>query len=340
MGTDRGRTPRVLLVDDHPLWRQTLRDLLEIHVDAEIVGEASSRADAVALSARARPDVVLMDVYLADGSGIDATREIVERTPSTRVLVLSSSAERADVVGALQSGALGYVLKTAGAAELADAVRRVYEGQIVLPPDLAPIVLDELRHGSTRAAPAERNELRRDGDGWVVVFRGVRTRVPDLQGLALLQHLIGSPSTELHVLDLAGAIGRGVAGRELGPVLDASAKRAYRARLVEVEREIEDAAICHDGERAARARSERDAIVDELQRAVGRAGRDRAPGSPIERARLNVSRSIRRAIAALHDLDPVLGRHLELAVRTGVYCAYEPDPSLAVDWHVSSLSPD
>ncbi len=139
---------RVIVVDDHPLWRGTLRQVLEHEGLATIVGEASDGAAAVDGARRLQPDVVLMDLHLPGMGGIDATRALMDASPATKVLVVSSSDVRTEVVDAVAAGASGYVVKTADATQIADAVRRIAAGELVFPPPLARMVLAELRNRS------------------------------------------------------------------------------------------------------------------------------------------------------------------------------------------------
>lgn len=137
--------PRVVLVDDHPLWRETLRGVLRHRRVAEVVGEAGDGAEALLLAGTLKPDIVVMDIDLPAMNGIAATRRILEVSPETRVLMLSSSDERAQVLEAVQAGAAGYLLKTAGSNEISDGVRRVHGGELVFPPKLANMVLGAVR---------------------------------------------------------------------------------------------------------------------------------------------------------------------------------------------------
>lgn len=144
---DRDRTPpvRVVVVDDHPMWRDGVRADLERDGDFLVVGQAGSVAEAVDVVARHRPELVLMDLSLPDGTGSEATAQILARLPGTRVLVLSASGEQADVLAAVTAGAGGYLLKSATSAALLDAVRQVVAGEPVFSPSLAALVLGEFR---------------------------------------------------------------------------------------------------------------------------------------------------------------------------------------------------
>ncbi|SDX31226.1 DNA-binding response regulator, NarL/FixJ family, contains REC and HTH domains [Amycolatopsis xylanica] len=134
----------VMVVDDHPIWREGVaRDLTEHGFD---VRATAADGDAAVRIARAvRPDVVLMDLNLGETSGVDATREITGALPSTKVLVLSASGEHEDVLEAVKAGASGYLVKSASALELVDAVRRTADGDPVFTAGLAGLVLGEYR---------------------------------------------------------------------------------------------------------------------------------------------------------------------------------------------------
>jgi DNA-binding NarL/FixJ family response regulator/DNA-binding SARP family transcriptional activator len=142
---DRETGITVLLVDDHPLWRDSIRTVLKHKAGARIVAEASRGDEGVALAAERRPDVVLMDIDLPGIDGIEATRRVVADDPAAKILVLSSSQDRSQVVAAVRAGAMGYLVKTAGAAEIAAAVSRIHAGELVFPPELARVVMAELR---------------------------------------------------------------------------------------------------------------------------------------------------------------------------------------------------
>ena len=131
---------RVVLVDDHALFRAGVRSELAGRVD--VVGDAATVAEAVELIRETAPDVVLLDVHMPDGGGLEVLRRIGADAPATRFLALSVSDAAEDVIAVIRAGARGYVTKTISAADLADAVRRVHEGDAVFSPRLAGFVLD------------------------------------------------------------------------------------------------------------------------------------------------------------------------------------------------------
>src|SRR5205814_3336283 len=131
---------RVVLVDDHDLFRAGVRSQLGASV--EVVGEAASVAEAVPLIRELDPDVVLLDVHLPDGGGHAVIAQVAPERPAVRFLALSVSDAAEDVIDVIRAGARGYVTKTISAEDLADAVRRVHEGDAVFSPRLAGFVLD------------------------------------------------------------------------------------------------------------------------------------------------------------------------------------------------------
>ncbi|MGH7819556.1 MAG: hypothetical protein ACREQ9_07280, partial [Candidatus Binatia bacterium] len=132
--------------------------------------------------------------------------------------------------------------------------------------------------------------------------------------------------------ELAAAGLRATRLSEIGPLLDPKAKAAYRARLEALEEEREEARLSADPAAAARVEAEIDAITDELASAIGRGGRDRTASPEAERARLNVSRSLKTAIRQIAERCPAAGRHLTASIRTGWFCSYAPNPAARISW--------
>ncbi|MGH8961549.1 MAG: response regulator [Jatrophihabitantaceae bacterium] len=158
---------RVVLVDDHGMFRAGVRAELGDAVD--VVGEAGTPAEAISTIRELRPDVVLLDVHMPDGGGLAVLEALGTELPDTRFLALSVSDAAEDVIAIIRAGARGYVTKTISATDLADAVRRVADGDVVFSPRLAGFVLDAFREAPVtpsvdpefdQLTPREREVLR------------------------------------------------------------------------------------------------------------------------------------------------------------------------------------
>jgi len=136
---------RVVLADDHPIVREGLRGMLAAEPGIEVVAEAASGPEAVAVAARFRPDVVLMDLRMPGGDGVTATTEILAATPAVRVVVLTTYETDADIVRAVEAGAVGYLLKDTPVAELGHAIRAAARGETVLAPAVARRLVSHVR---------------------------------------------------------------------------------------------------------------------------------------------------------------------------------------------------
>ena len=169
------KTPplRVMLVDDHEVVRNGIRAMLQPEEDIVVSAEAGTVRQAIDEADRARPDVVVMDVRLADGSGIEATREIRATHPATRVLMLTSFADDEALFASIMAGASGYVLKQVHSGDLVRAIRAVGAGESLLDPAVTGPVLDRLRKGKhlmrdeklARLSPQEERILGLVADG-------------------------------------------------------------------------------------------------------------------------------------------------------------------------------
>jgi tetratricopeptide (TPR) repeat protein len=210
-------------------------------------------------------------------------------------------------------------------AILARTEARAVEASLALPREAAraePMPTLDL----SRRAPLEFS-LRNMGKETLVVCNGRTTRLRTVRGLKILARLVEYSGQELHVLDLAAepadenaAIDRGDAGE----VLDAKAREAYQQRVAYLREEIDEADRFADVGRADRARRELDMLLQQLSSAFGIGNRARRVGSSVERARTAVQRRVREAIRKIAEHEVDLGRHLDWAIRTGTYCAYEP----------------
>lgn len=140
---------RVLLADDQALFREGLHTLLSLHGDIQVVGQASNGQEAVDQALRLRPDVVLMDMQMPLLNGIGATRRLKQSLPECRVIVLTTFNDNETIFDALRAGAVGYLLKDVGSAQLADSIRRTARGESILDPSVAAKVVAEFSRVSS-----------------------------------------------------------------------------------------------------------------------------------------------------------------------------------------------
>lgn len=179
--------------------------------------------------------------------------------------------------------------------------------------------------GSRSPEPDPEFSVTRRGALWCVAMHTQRggpreLLLEDRRGVAYLAALVAAPFRELHVLELSGID----EASDAGPLLDDRAKRAYRERAESLRDTLAEAERNADLGAAERARTELDALANELRRATGLGGRDRRAGSATERARINVQRRLRDVVRRVTEGDDVLGRHLELSLKTGTFCRYAP----------------
>jgi tetratricopeptide (TPR) repeat protein len=195
----------------------------------------------------------------------------------------------------------------------------------------AQALIAELGPKSPTPAPASEAppslSMEHAGDTWLLSYGNVEFHLKDVRGVRILAALVQQPGREFHVLDLSQernteteVIDRGDAGE----LIDEEARRQYRARVLALREELEEAERWNDSGRAERAREELSMIEQELAAAVGLGGRKRRAGAAAERARINVQRRIRDAIRRIESYHPGLAKHLERSVRTGAFCVYEP----------------
>ncbi len=154
---------RVLVADDHAVVRQGLRTFLDLQEDVEVVAEAGDGAEAVAAAVEHSPDVVLIDLVMPNVDGIEAIRELRERVPSARAIVLSSFIDDEKLFPAVRAGAAGYLLKDVQPQELVDAIRTVHAGGALLHPKVASRLLEEMT--TDPLTPREREVLSLIGRG-------------------------------------------------------------------------------------------------------------------------------------------------------------------------------
>ncbi len=178
------RTPRVMLVDDHEIMRDGLREVLERSGDFEVVGQAGDGAAAVRVAQSLRPDVIIMDVMMPLKNGIDACREITDMLPETRVLILTASAEEDAVMEAVAAGATGYLQKYSGKEKLLRTVRDVAEGEYRIPGEVIRRVFAGIRHAEQQLKTHELNRLTaREREILTLFTRGLSyAEIADVRG--------------------------------------------------------------------------------------------------------------------------------------------------------------
>jgi DNA-binding NarL/FixJ family response regulator len=210
----------VLLADDHTMFRQGLRQLLELEPDIQVVGEASTGAEAVAAALRLQPDVVVMDVHMPGMNGVEAARQIMNGSARTRVIMLSMYHQEETVFEAIKAGATGYLLKDADAEELVRAIRSASRGEAIVEPAVAAKVLNEFARMAAQVSPAQRLGLtEREGQILALVARGdSNKRIAAQLGLSektvknyltiIFQKLHVGSRTEAAILALREGFGR------------------------------------------------------------------------------------------------------------------------------------
>ena len=166
---------RVLIADDHKIMLAGLRSLLEKQSDFEVVAEAENGRKAVQMTLKTKPDIVVMDVSMPDLNGIEATMQIIETLPQTRVIALSMHSDKRFVIGMLRAGASGYLLKDCASQELANAIYQVAAGKKYLSPEITGVVIDDFLLGGASEGVAtaasllsarEREVLQLIAEGW------------------------------------------------------------------------------------------------------------------------------------------------------------------------------
>ncbi|MBX3666613.1 MAG: response regulator transcription factor [Burkholderiales bacterium] len=167
---------RVLLVDDHQLFRSGIRALLARQPDIEVVGEAADGLDGVQQARQLRPDVVLLDMHMPGASGRDVVKTLVEELPDTRVLMLTVSEDAEDLLGTLQAGAAGYLLKNIDADYFVDAIRRAVAGDSVVSPEMTGKLVAGLKRGSAMPSPGHEQLSAREREILVALARGASNK--------------------------------------------------------------------------------------------------------------------------------------------------------------------
>ena len=184
-GFDSGDKIRVLIVDDHAMVRQGLRTFLELQdtsaLPIEVIGEAANGLEAVNLAKRTQPDIVLLDLVMPEMDGIQATSKVIDCSPNTRVIILTSFGEEDKILPAIRAGAQGYLLKDIPPSELVQAVREAYQGKVQLHPEIAKKLMSlaaaKEQPKTSRATTDSENDLtEREQDVLQLIADGMNNR--------------------------------------------------------------------------------------------------------------------------------------------------------------------
>ncbi|MEU2163410.1 response regulator transcription factor [Streptomyces chengbuensis] len=208
-------TISVLIVDDHPVVRDGLRGMFESAAGFAVLGEAADGVEGVALAERLDPDVVLMDLRMPGGGGVEAIAELARRGARTKVLVLTTYDTDADTLPAIEAGATGYLLKDAPREELFTAVRAAAEGRTVLSPAVASRLVSRVRNPAPRDEPLS----AREREVLVLVARGTSNReiaaelfISEATVKTHLTHIYGKLAVKDRASAVAAAYDRGILG--------------------------------------------------------------------------------------------------------------------------------
>lgn len=359
---------KILIVDDEPVnvdyLEQELEDLGYQTVSATNGQEALEKVAAEA------PDLILLDVRMPvmDGFTVCRLLKAREETQLIPVVMMTALGAREDRIRGIEAGADDFLTKPVNQRELLARIQTAVKMKQAVDRKLKEQGVREQERGAAQPGvekdegpvvqPAVPDKLfRQEGEYWTIAYQGTVFRVKDTTGLRYLAYLLRYPHRQIHVLELAASIEDplegvtvGSAGErnaaalaelsvraglgDAGEILDPQAKAAYKQRLEELRAELEDAQMCNDLGRVAKAQREIDFLTQEISRAVGLGGKDRRAASPAERARVNVRRAITAALEKLSEHHPALGRDLADTINTGTYCSYTPDLNLPSPWQL------
>lgn len=197
---------RVLLVDDQPLFREGLDTLLSIHKDIQVIGQASNGQEAIDLATKLRPDVILMDMQMPVLNGIGATRRLKGTLPDCRVIALTTFDDKEFIFDALRAGAVGYLLKDVGSAQLAESIRRTARGESILDPSVAAKVVVEFSRVSSLVTAARSEVLAEPlSERELEVLRLVTVGMSNREIAEKLVISAGTAKTHIH--NLCGKLG-------------------------------------------------------------------------------------------------------------------------------------
>ena len=194
----------VLIIDDHPLVREGVRNFLQRQRDITVVGEAGSGQEGLRLASDLAPDVVLMDLVMPEMDGVETTRRLKQISPSTQVIVLTSFDDDEHILPAIRAGALSYILKDVSTAALAEAVRKAARGEVTMTPQVAARVMEELRQGGQPSSQAGADLSEREVEVLRLIAEG-RSNTEIAERLVISEHTVkrhvSNILSKLHLAD-------------------------------------------------------------------------------------------------------------------------------------------
>jgi DNA-binding NarL/FixJ family response regulator len=206
---------KVLVVDDHPLFRRGLVSVLEEYPDFQVMEQANNGVEAVAKAKELQPDIVVMDLCMPGGDGVEATLALQQTLPLVKVLILTVSEKDDDLFAAIEAGARGYLLKDANVDELTAAIRTVAAGDVIISPAMATRLVDELRQGNEHKADDELGELTlRESEVLQLVAQGASNKEIALElfiSQSTVKAHLRAILEKLHVKNRAQAVARATA---------------------------------------------------------------------------------------------------------------------------------
>jgi NarL family two-component system response regulator LiaR len=201
---DKPQTITVLIIDDHQLMREGVRNFLQRLRDITVVGEAGSGQEGLRLASELAPDVVLMDLVMPEMDGVETTRRLKQISPRTQVIVLTSFDDDQHILPAIRAGALSYILKDVGTAALAEAVRKAARGEVTMTPLVAARVMRELRQGGQPATQVGADQSEREIEVLRLIAEG-RSNTEIAERLVISEHTVkrhvSNILSKLHLAD-------------------------------------------------------------------------------------------------------------------------------------------
>lgn len=201
---DKPQTITVLIIDDHQLVREGVRNFLQRLRDITVVGEAGSGQEGLRLASELAPDVVLMDLVMPEMDGVETTRRLKQISPRTQVIVLTSFDDDQHILPAIRAGALSYILKDVGTAALAEAVRKAARGEVTMTPLVAARVMRELRQGGQPATQVGADLSEREIEVLRLIAEG-RSNTEIAERLVISEHTVkrhvSNILSKLHLAD-------------------------------------------------------------------------------------------------------------------------------------------